>query len=125
MEPAAAGQVVSPVPSMPSERGGPVSQLAPQIPEPAAATRHQLASVLSEMVAHPEYPCLGARSVFHRDRATVRVYDELAGAGVAEQLLADLRAFAAQTHPEEGFASFVATFRAPAVLDEQHFERLL
>jgi uncharacterized protein len=102
-----------------------VSQLAPEIPEPARATRERLASVLSEMVAHPEYPCLGARSVFHRDRATVRVYDELAGDGVAEQLLADLRAFAAETDPEEGFASFVATFRGPSLLDEQHFEQLL
>ena len=100
-------------------------QLAPEIPEPEAATRHRLASMLSEMVAHPEYPCLGARSVFHRDRATVRVYDELAGEGVAEQLLADLRTFAAETDPEQGFASFVATFRGPAVLDERHFERLL
>jgi uncharacterized protein len=102
-----------------------VSQLAPEIPEPATATRQRLASALSEMVAHPEYPCLGARSVFHRDRATVRVYDELAGDGVAEQLLADLRAFAAETDPEEGFASFVATFRGPSLLDEQHFEQLL
>jgi FPC/CPF motif-containing protein YcgG len=110
---------------MPSERGGPVSQLAPQIPEPAAATRQQLASALSEMVAHPDYPCLGARSVFHRDRATVHVYDELAGAGVAEQLLADLRTFAAAVNPEQGFASLVATFRGPSVLDEEHFERLL
>ncbi len=100
-------------------------QLAPEIPEPEAATRQRLASMLSEMVAHPEYPCLGARSVFQRDRATVYVYDELAGEGVAEQLLADLRMFAAETDPEQGFASFVATFRGPEVLDEQHFERLL
>ena len=97
----------------------------PRSPSPQAATRHELASALSEMVAHPEYPCLGARSVFHRDRATVQVYDELAGDGVAEQLLADLRTFAAETDPEQGFASFVATFRGPAVIDEQHFERLL
>ena len=102
-----------------------MSQLAPEIPEPETANRQRLASALSEMVAHPEYPCLGARSVFHRDRATVKVYDELAGDGVAEQLLADLRTFAAETDPEEGFASFVATFRGPSVLDEQHFERLL
>jgi uncharacterized protein len=102
-----------------------VSQLAPEIPEPGTATRQRLASALSEMVAHPGYPCLGARSVFHRDRATVKVYDELAGDGVAQQLLADLRTFAAETDPEQGFASFVATFRGPSVLDEQHFERLL
>ncbi len=102
-----------------------MSQLAPEIPEPDTATRQRLASALSQMVAHPEYPCLGARSVFQRDRATVQVYDELAGDGVAEQLLADLRTFAAETDPEEGFASFVATFRGPAVIDERHFERLL
>jgi uncharacterized protein len=102
-----------------------VSQLAPQIPDPGSASPRQLASALSDMVRHPEYPCLGARSVFHRDRATVRVYDELAGEGVAARLLADLRAFAADTDPDAGFASFLATFRRPAVLDEQEFERLL
>ena len=79
-----------------------MSQLAPEIPEPEAATRQRLASALSEMVAHPDYPCLGARSVFHRDRATVQVYDELAGDGVAEQLLADLRMFAARPTPRRG-----------------------
>lgn len=102
-----------------------MSQLAPQIPEPGTAPRHRLASALAEMVGHPDYPCLGARSVFHRGRATVQVYDELAGDGVAEQLLADLRAFAAETDPDEGFASFVATFRRPDVADERHFEHLL
>jgi uncharacterized protein len=102
-----------------------VSQLAPEIPDPASAPRRRLASALAEMVGHADYPCLGARSVFHRDRATVRVYDELAGDGVADRLLADLREFAARTDPQQGFASFVATFRGPSIVDERHFEQLL
>ena len=102
-----------------------MSQLAPEIPDPHAVSVHELASALAEMVSHPGYPCLGARSVFHRDRATVRVYDELAGDGVAALLLADLRQFAATTDPDAGFASFVATFRGPCIEDERHFERLL
>jgi uncharacterized protein len=76
-------------------------------------------------VLHPEYPCLGARSVFSRDRATVCVFDELSGPGVAEQLTDELEAFAAATDLDEGFASLVAAFRGPAIEDEEHFERLL
>jgi len=84
-----------------------------------------LADVLSAKVAAADYPCLGARSVFHRGRAMVRVYDTLAGPQTAALLLADLAAFAEQVDPAAGLASFVATFRGPDIADEEHFERLL
>jgi uncharacterized protein len=80
---------------------------------------------LAEMVGQADYPCLGARSVFNRDRASVRVFAELAGEGVAEELLAALRDFARTTDVEDGFASFIAAFRGPRIRDETHFEELL
>ena len=37
-----------------------------------------LAETIAEMIAHRDYPCLGARSVQRRARATVRGCDRLA-----------------------------------------------
>ena len=42
------------------------------------APRSDIVAAIEEMVAHPEYPCLGARSVFRRDAATLVVLDDLA-----------------------------------------------
>ena len=80
---------------------------------------------INEMVGRPDYPCLGARSVFRRDRATVRVYDELDAPATAPLLLQDLQEFASGVDLDEGFASFIAIFRGPRISDERHFERLL
>jgi hypothetical protein len=80
---------------------------------------------ITEMVGHPDYPCLGAQSVFRRDRAMVHVYDELGAPATAQLLLADLCEFASAVDLDEGFASFVAVFRGPRIIDERHFERLL
>lgn len=84
-----------------------------------------LVDVLGAKVGAEGYPCLGARSVFHRGRASVRVYDTLAGPHTAAPLLADLAAFAEEVDAAAGFASFVATFRGPDITGEEHFERLL
>ena len=49
------------------------------------------------MVAHPEYPCLGARSVFRREAATTVVLDDLTDTspgGSLDRLGQELRAFA-------------------------------
>ena len=40
--------------------------------------RSDIVAAIEEMVAHPEFPCLGARSVFRRDAATLVVLDDLA-----------------------------------------------
>lgn len=103
----------------------PVPELAQEVADPRTDPEEVLIQALPEMVSHPQYPCLGARSVFHRDRATLRLYDELADPEVAPVLLEDLREFARTTDPHSGFASFVAAFRGPAVEDERHFEQLL
>jgi FPC/CPF motif-containing protein YcgG len=102
-----------------------MSGLPKETIDPATAGDHQLREVIARLVNHQDYPCLGARSVFHRDRATVRVYDELADPALASRLLADLRSFASGTDPAAGFASFVAVFRGPVIDDELHFEQLL
>jgi FPC/CPF motif-containing protein YcgG len=106
-------------------KGQPVTELAPQVPDPATATESQLVEAMFEMIGHPDYPCLGARSVFRRDRATIRVYAELAGDETAVVLLRDLRTFAEQVDLDRGFASFIAVFRGPEIADEKGFEQLL
>lgn len=102
-----------------------VLELSTKLTDPRAAPLSVLENALGDMVDDSRYPCLGARAVFHRDRATVRVYDDLADPALARVLLEDLRQFAATTDPGAGFASFVAVFRGPGVEDEEHFERLL
>jgi FPC/CPF motif-containing protein YcgG len=85
----------------------------------------QLEELLSGEILGPEYPCLGARSVFKRERATVVLHDDLEDPRAAEALLDQLRGFATDVDPDEGFVSFVAGFRGPRVRDEQHFEQML
>lgn len=86
---------------------------------------HDLAELLGAKVAAEGFPCLGARSVFQRGGATVRVYETLAGPQTAAPLLADLSAFAGKADVSGDLVSFVAAFRGPGITDEEHFERLL
>ena len=72
--------------------------------DPAAAAADDLVDANAALVGHRDYPCLGARSVFRRERATVRVYAELGRCESAEHLLQDLQEFAnvvqaVQGHP--------------------------
>ena len=82
-------------------------------------------AAVESMVLHPDYPCLGARSVFNRDRATVVVLDDLATAESTRRLVDALTCFAGTTDRSAGFASLVAVFRAASPGDEAQFERLL
>lgn len=84
-----------------------------------------LVSAVADIVADPSYPCLGAHSVFNRDRATLRSFDELGTPAAADSLRPQLGQFAATTDVGAGFASFVAVFAGPVVHDEPHFEELL
>lgn len=89
------------------------------------ASTDEFGELLSERILGPEYPCLGARSVFKRERATVVLHDDLEAPETARTLLEQLREYAAAVDPEEGFVSFVAGFRGPDVRDEKHFEEML
>lgn len=89
------------------------------------ASTDEFGELLSERILGPEYPCLGARSVFKRERVTVVLHDDLEAPETARVLLEQLREYAATVDPEEGFVSFVAGFRGPEVRDEKHFEEML
>lgn len=95
------------------------------MPESAVMSAEELQELLSERILGPDYPCLGARSVFKRERATVVLHDDLEDPATAEALVAELREYAASVDPEQGFVSFVAGFRGPEVRDERHFEEML
>lgn len=88
---------------------------------PADEVRRAIAS----MVEHVHYPCLGAKSVFRRDGVTHLVLDDLRSVAAAEEILSGLRGFSKVVEREEGFHSFVVTFRRPDRTDERTFERLL
>ena len=102
-----------------------MTELAPHIACTVQASEEDLTASLTGMVEHEEFPCLGARSVFRRENATIHVYDELAGETATRALLQDLSAFAQTVDTAGGFASFVAIFRGPTEIDERAFERLL
>lgn len=99
--------------------------LSVPVPDPAHASEEALLVSLAGMVDHPEYPCVGAKAVFHRKQATINAYDRLASRATTRALADDLRAFAESGSVDDSFVSFVAIFRGPTITDEVHFERLL
>lgn len=100
-------------------------KLAADLPDAQTVQAEVLVEATADMIADTHYPCLGARAVYRRDRATMRVYDELDAPATTQLLLQDLREFASTVDLNKGFASFLAIFRGPRVCDEKHFERLL
>jgi uncharacterized protein len=92
------------------------------------APRSDIVAAVEEMVAHPEYPCLGARSVFRRDAATLVVLDDLTDTsegGSLDTLGATLGQYAQEVDPDGDLVSFVACFRGPVPDEERDFESLL
>jgi FPC/CPF motif-containing protein YcgG len=81
----------------------------------------EVVEALRSMVSHPDYPCLGARSVFRRDRADIHVLASTDDAGI-DELATRLERFAAEHAGDEEFVSFIATFRGPTPRDEPTFE---
>lgn len=100
-------------------------ELSARIAHPHLADDGDLVEAFSSMIQDPRFPCLGARSVLRRDRATLHVYDGLGTRASAQRLLPHLREFAGSVDLSAGFASFVALFRGPRIRDEAHFEDLL
>ena len=85
----------------------------------------EVAGALETMVLHADYPCLGARSVFNRDRATVVVLERMASEEATQRLHGALQDFGRDTDVAGGFASLIAVFRDTTSDDESHFESLL
>lgn len=102
-----------------------MTELAPSVENTVTADDETLRESIVAMVGHDRFPCLGARSVFRRNHAVVRVYDELGSQRATAGLLSDLASFADQVDADAGFASFVAIFRGPGVPTEERFEELL
>ncbi|WP_370890583.1 guanitoxin biosynthesis heme-dependent pre-guanitoxin N-hydroxylase GntA [Janibacter sp. GXQ6167] len=102
--------------------------------------RHQLQTApdadildaLRTMVDHPDYPCLGARSVFRRESADVIVLDDLgdtSDGGSLDLLGEKLQAFGTRS-VDAGtsmgdLVSLIAVFREPVTRSEEQFETLL
>lgn len=82
-------------------------------------------SDLADMVAQPEYPCLGARSVFRRDNVTSIDLGELGDPTSARDLGKALAVYGRSADPTGPFQSFIATFDGPVIDDERAFEDLL
>lgn len=82
-------------------------------------------SDFERLVGARDYPCLGARSVLQRERATVHAYPRMGSATSTTQLLSDIAQFGHHLDLTEGFASFVAVFPYDECSDEHEFERLL
>jgi FPC/CPF motif-containing protein YcgG len=128
------GQSLDEAPAVSEARDLPALAGPPALPElledlaathDAASPPHEIGDGLEAMVLHPDYPCLGARSVFNRDRATVVVLEELATDASTQTLVNALTSFGQETDRAAGFASLVAVFRATSIADETEFETLL
>lgn len=88
-------------------------------------TDTQAWQVFSALVSPRDYPCLGARSVLHRQRATVHGYQGLGSDASTAAILRDLTGFGESVDLSGGFASFVAVFLGGGRYDEPTFEKLL
>ena len=77
------------------------------------------------MVTHAEFPCLGAKSVFRRGNVEHVVLDDMDAPDTPRVLLERLTRFADGIDEEDGFHSFIATFRRPGHADEAAFESSL
>jgi uncharacterized protein len=81
---------------------------------------------LREMVLRADYPCLGARSSFHRQLYRFGVYPEIGSSRSTRAACHDLYEFAHELHePNVEFATFIAVFLGPRITSESHFEQLL
>jgi FPC/CPF motif-containing protein YcgG len=85
----------------------------------------EIVGAVEEMVAHPAYPCLGARSVFRRGAATLVVLDDMETSDSLARLSQALTAFERESDPTGPFVSLVAAFRGPSITSERHFETRL
>ena len=91
-------------------------------PADAAAIHSRLASKLTGA----DFACVAARSVLNRKAYRLGIYDALGTQDAAMGLCHDLYEFSHEfASGAQPFTSFVAAFRGPQVLTEEHFETLL
>lgn len=80
---------------------------------------------MTEWVLDPEYPCLGARAVFNRDRAHVVTTGRLGALASSFDAYGALREFGEAADPDGGFTSLLVAFGGPAPATESAFEDAL
>jgi len=80
---------------------------------------------MRDWVLDPEYPCLGARAVFNRDRATVVTTGRLGSPASSLDVHRALRDFGDTADPDAGFTSLLVAFGGTAPATERAFEEAL
>lgn len=80
---------------------------------------------LAPWVMSPDYPCLGARAVFNRERAHVVTTGRLGSASSSLDVYRALREFGDEADPDAGFTSLIAAFGGGKPLTENAFESRL
>lgn len=88
-------------------------------------TTDEVRQFLAPWVLSPDYPCLGARAVFNRDRAHIVTTGRLGSAGSSLEVYRALRSFGDEAQPAEGFTSLIAAFGGGAPPTESAFESRL
>lgn len=86
----------------------------------------QARAAFRELVATPEFPCLGAKAAFNADSHTITVFDELGSMAATDDLAAALYDFTcpAKESANHEYATFIAVFERPRDLTEIQFENL-
>lgn len=90
-----------------------------------AALKDGFVARFKAFVAHPKFPCVGAKSAMNRDRMRFGLYDTLSSDDSARRLCEQLADFSGE-YPQPGSdpVSYVAMFRDP-VANEDEFHRRL
>ncbi|MBA3883732.1 MAG: YqcI/YcgG family protein [Chthoniobacterales bacterium] len=87
------------------------------------ATAH---AAFREAVMQHDFPCVGARAALNSESYTLVTHDELGSEESATTLARDLFDFTRSDMCKTSeYATLIAVFRQPTIVDEQQFERLL
>lgn len=92
-------------------------------PSPEETHAHR---VLVDKILGDGFPCVAARSAFNRHGYRFGLYPQMATMQSASAVCHDLYEFTREPdQPDDGFATFIAVFRAPSIDTELHFEQLM
>lgn len=91
----------------------------------SSPTPDDVQSQMKAWVLDADYPCLGARAVFNRDRAHVVTTGRLGQVRSSFDVYCALRDFGESADPDAGFTSLLAAFGGPPPPTERAFEDAL
>lgn len=90
-----------------------------------APTPDDVHARMKAWVLDPDYPCLGARAVFNRDRASIVTTGRLGSPASSLDVHRALLEFGESADPDAGFTSLLAAFGGPPPATERAFEAAL